>query len=193
VVKDSGEDPQAVRNQLSRWVKRGMILPLRKGLYTFHSDETESRPNVLYLANRLYEPSYVSLEYALSIYELIPDYVPVVTSVTTRKTLKLINTIGTFTYQHVLPQAFRGFVQDKQDGGQPVLTAEPEKAVLDFLYFNLHRVEADARGVMLESFRFQNLDSLKPERVLELVPCFRNAKILRTAEVLIAMIEAAKK
>lgn len=193
VIKDSGEDPQAVRNQLSRWVKKGLILSLRKGLYAFSNEDSGAKAGILYLANRLYEPSYVSLEYALSLYELIPEYVPVVTSVTTRKTLTIKNQLGQFTYQHVTPRAFRGFQQKKMEGESVVLMAEPEKAVLDFLYLNMRQFSRDFEGVLTDSYRFENLNSLKVPRIDELARHFNNLKLLRLAHQLKELITRKRK
>jgi predicted transcriptional regulator of viral defense system len=192
VIKDSGEDPQAVRNQLSRWAKKGFILSLRKGLYSFRPEDSGAKTDILYLANRLYEPSYVSLEFALSLYEIIPEYVPVVTSVTTRKTLTVKNPSGHFSYQHVTPNAFRGFRQKKMEGESAVLMAEPEKAVLDFLYLNMRQFGKDLESVLADSYRFQNLDSLDPKRIDELARCFNSPKLSRLANQLTELVTRQK-
>ena len=158
VVREEQAEYQVSRNQLSRWAKTGKLISLRKGMYAFHPDEvTAASPEILYIANRLYEPSYISMEYALSLYELIPEYVPVVTSVTTRKTMSFKNVLGNFNYQHVVPSAFRGFRQERQGLDRQVFVAEPEKAVLDFLYLNMSQLRKDFEGALIGSFRFQNL------------------------------------
>jgi len=192
VVREDQAEYQVTRNQLSRWAKTGKLVSLRKGMYAFHPDEVASAPEILYVANRLYEPSYISMEYALSLYELIPEYVPVVTSVTTRKTMSFKNALGQFSYQHVVPRAFRGFRQEKQEHDRQVFVAEPEKAVLDFLYLNRPKFRKDFEGVLIGSFRFQNLETLDPERIVELSECYGNGNLSRMANQLAVLIRKEK-
>lgn len=193
VVREDRAEYQVTRNQLSRWTKKGKLVSLRKGLYAFHPEEVASAPEILYVANRLYEPSYISMEYALSLYELIPEYVPVVTSVTTRKTMAFNNALGQFSYQQVVPSAFRGFRQEKQEHDRQVFVAEPEKAVLDFLYLNRSKFREDFEGALIDSFRFQNLGTLDPARVAELRGCYGNANIALMADKLNFLIRKEKK
>jgi len=138
--KASGAD----LNQLDRWCKQGLLLHLRRGLYIFGKDERRIEPSRLYLAGQLYQPSYISLEYALSRYGLIPEKVVDVTSVSTKKTARFTNDFGTFIYQTVKPSAFRGFISGKDEAGLPYFIAEPEKAVADFAYLNLKKIAAGA-------------------------------------------------
>ena len=192
VIREDQAEYQVNRNQLSRWVKKGALVPLKKGMYAFHPDAAAASPEMLYIANRLYEPSYISLEYALSLYELIPEYVPIVTSVTTRKTMSFKNAVGHFTYQHVVPRAFRGFRQEKQNPGRQVFVAEPEKAVLDFLYLNASKFREDFAGALTGSFRFQNLETLNPARIAELSPCYENRNLSAMADKLTDLIRKEK-
>ena len=192
VVREDHADYQVIRNQLSRWAKKGKLISLRKGMYAFHPEEVTSAPEILYIANCLYEPSYISMEYALSLYELIPEYVPVVTSVTTRKTMSFKNALGHFSYQHVVPRAFRGFRQEKQDHDRQVFVAEPEKAVLDFLYLNMSKFRENFEGVLIGSFRFQNLETLDPARIADLSECYGNGNLSRMADKLKDLIRKEK-
>jgi hypothetical protein len=172
-------------NQLERWRKQGLMLQLRRGLYMFGKAERKINPSRTYLAGQLYQPSYVSLEYVLSRYGLIPERVADVTSVTTKKTARFINDFGTFTYQTVKPAAFRGFIMQKDEAGLPYFIAEPEKAVADFVYLNLHRIPADAaEETLLESFRFQNPGSLRKKKIADYFGLFNSKKMTKIAEVL---------
>ena len=73
------------RNNLSRWIKKGLLIRLRREWYTF--PELLQRPEFShYIAGRFYRPSYISLFTALSIYGMIPEAVMSITSVTTLKT-----------------------------------------------------------------------------------------------------------
>ena len=133
----SGESGQVTRNQLERWRKSRRIIRLRRGLFILGDDDRRVELSGPYLANQLYGPSYVSLEYALNYYALIPERVIDITSVTSRKTMRVTNEAGTFIYQRILPKAYRGFKMVKCENGLTFFIAEPEKAVIDFLYLNL--------------------------------------------------------
>ncbi|KAF0126483.1 MAG: hypothetical protein FD189_1360 [Elusimicrobia bacterium] len=182
--KVSGED----LNQLGRWCKQGLLLQLRRGLYILGKDDRKIEPSRLYLAGQLYQPSYVSLEYALSRYSLIPERVADVTSVSTKKTARFSNDFGTFSYQTVKSSAFRGFISVKDEAGLPYFIAEPEKAVADFIYLNLGKIPAGlVEKTLLESFRFQHLDSLNKNKVTAYFGLFNNTKMREIGAVLRGM------
>ena len=74
-------DPADVRRQLSRWTAAGRLYQVRRGLYALAPPFQKVRPHPFLVANRLVQGSYVSCQSALAHYGLIPEYVPVVTSV----------------------------------------------------------------------------------------------------------------
>ena len=126
---------------LVRWQKKGYILKLRNGWYAFN--DTANSENIEWLAaNLIYAPSYISLHTALSWYNLIPDMVPVTTSVTTRKTNKFSTCFGDFYYHRIKPELFGfGYSLENMDAnsttgnpGRKIMVATPQKAILDFFY-----------------------------------------------------------
>ncbi len=132
------------RNNIGRWVKQGKIILLRQGYYSFPS--LLSQPDItFYLANKIYSPSYISLETAFSFYGMIPEGVVSVTSVTSRKTQSFKNPFGTFSYRTLRPELFFGFLPEtsRLSENWNVMIATPEKALLDFLYLNSHYSTAD--------------------------------------------------
>lgn len=78
-------DPADVRRQLSRWTKGGRLYQLRRGLYALAPPFQKVRPHPFLIANRMVRSSYVSCQSALAYYDLIPEHVPVITSVTTMR------------------------------------------------------------------------------------------------------------
>ena len=116
------------------WIKR-----VKRGLYELAYPEQIVLPD-LYVANKLYEPSYISLETALSHYQLLPETAAQVTSVTPNATRRFKNFHGLFTYFSVRPRAFAGYTLIRLQG-RTVRIAEPEKAVVDRLYMSLRRGE----------------------------------------------------
>jgi predicted transcriptional regulator of viral defense system len=125
-----GASETSVRFLLTRATKRGDVLKLRRELYTLPDQPASD----LEIANRLYYPSYVSFEYALAYYHLIPESVYEVTSATPR-TSRHFEVLGKgFTYRRIRRAAFTGY-RPERVGGHVVLIAELEKALVDSLYF----------------------------------------------------------
>ena len=120
--------------RLNEWQGKGYLRKIRRGYYTFADTAIDEK--ALYLiANKLYAPSYVSLELALSIYGLIPESVYAVTSVSSLKTAAFKTPIAQFSYRHLKPSLMFGYRLEAAHG-QNARVAELEKAVLDYLYLN---------------------------------------------------------
>lgn len=140
--------------QLHLWVKKGYLLKLRNGFYAFVKDREKIKSEEI--ATLLYQPSYLSLESALAWYGLIPEMVYAHVSVTARINRTFTNVFGTFIYRHLKAELFWGYTEIKTDHGHYLL-AEPEKALLDYIYLNLSRIRSDAD---FENLRL-NADMLK--------------------------------
>lgn len=115
---------------LTRAVKRGDVLKLRRSLYAL----TSPSPGDMQVANALYPPSYVSFNSALAYYHLIPESVYAVTSATPRSSTSFDALGKHFSYHHLKREAFTGYRAERVED-QTVWVAEPEKAVVDVLYF----------------------------------------------------------
>ncbi|MCE5191887.1 MAG: hypothetical protein LLG08_09050 [Actinomycetia bacterium] len=152
-------DRADVMRQLSRWVVSGKLVQLRRGLYAFSGSQARGlrTPDPYEIANRLVPGSYVSLSSVLARAGLIPEYVPVVTSVTTGRPARYVTPLGTFVYRHVKPAMFWGFETLQLGPDARAFAATPEKALLDLLY-----LEHDAADpAYLQELRVQNLDRLR--------------------------------
>ena len=120
-------------NNLTRWIKKGLLLRLKQGYYTF--PEYENVPGFLYfIANRIYNPSYISLQTALSFYGLIPEAIMQITSVSSLKTAVFKNNFGEYTYKTVKNELMFGYDLNKQSENRTLKIAHPEKALLDLFY-----------------------------------------------------------
>lgn len=122
------------RPRLSEWQHKGYIKKLRRGYYMF-ADAPLNEESLFLIANKLYSPSYVSFEMALSYYGLIPEGVYSITSACGKKTTKFKTPIGEFAYRKIKPELLFGYRLQKQTK-QRYKIAEMEKAVLDYLYLN---------------------------------------------------------
>lgn len=186
----SFEDEQTILNQLNRWKNKGLIIKLKKGIYILNEIDRKILPSDLFIANQLYYPSYISLEFALSYYGLIPEKVTQITSVTTKKTDKFINKLGTYIYQHIKTNAFKGFKIIKDDNDFDVFIAEPEKAILDFLYLKLNDIKIFDNDIFYESFRFQNVEKLKSKKIISFAKLFNNTKLIKLSEYFCEFIKS---
>lgn len=126
----TGSTEISIRFLLTRAVKRGDCLKLRRGLYAL----AEFLPNELEVANALYRPSYISFAFALSYYHLIPETVYTIASVTTRTTATFTALEKQYVYHRLKPQVFTGYQMALMQQRR-VAIADPEKALVDALYY----------------------------------------------------------
>lgn len=134
-------EPAFDRRRLSEWQEKGYIRMVIKGFYIF-SDLALNEQAVFEIANRIYSPSYVSFEMAMSYYGLLPESVYGITSATTLKTASFKSPIGDFLYRSIHPRLYFGFDLLKAREKLYKL-ASAEKAALDYLYLNPGVREAD--------------------------------------------------
>lgn len=168
-------------HQLSSWRKKGYLENVKKGLDVFVDEKGKVSPEEISFL--LYQPSYLSLEYALCHYGIIPEMVFTKTAVTTKTTRKFSNGFGTFSYRHIQPKLFFGYVTKETVSGKYLL-AEPEKALLDYLYFNLGKIddEHDVSGLRI------NKDELEKQIDRKKLDAYLNEFGVRKLERIIRMI-----
>ena len=154
--------------KLSRDVKNGKLIKIVNGLY-----ETDSNTSPYLLAGSIYGPSYISFEYALFFYGLIPEKVNVVTSATfNKKKKKIFNTsFGVYTYRDVPQTAYPEEIILKEENGYSYQIASKEKAICDKLYTlkpiknldNLRKLLFD--DLRIDKDIFESLDIEKIEKL----------------------------
>ncbi len=126
--------PDFGQNNITRWIKKGYLIRLRQGFYTF--PEYKGKPDYsFYFANRIYKPSYISLHTALSFYGMIPESVIQINSVTSLKTISFANDFGEYSYNSIKDNLMFGYDLKPMAEGRTIQFAKPEKALLDLLYF----------------------------------------------------------
>lgn len=145
----------APRNVISRLVKSGDLIRVKKGIYLFGPHYAKRPYSLEILANKIYGPSYVSREYALSYWGIIPEGVKEVTCMTTGKKKNFETPVGRFSY---LPQEAAAFslgvtyLKVSDDAG--ALIATPEKALFDLL---MARKEKNLTIELLRRLLFEDL------------------------------------
>jgi hypothetical protein len=179
-------DPGDVRRQLSRWCAAGRLVQLRRGLYALAGPYRRVRPEPFVIANRLVPSSYVSLESALHAHGLIPEQVPIVTSVTSGRGGRWDTPLGAFAYRNVRTGWFHGYRPLECGAGQSVLVATPEKALLDLV----HLTPGGDAPAYLESLRLQGLERLDLAALDRLAVASSRPKLRRAAVRLAEMAGA---
>lgn len=111
---------------LQRLEKKNIIKRIRKGQYLFSLKEVSD----FEIANFLVTPSYISLESALSFYGILSQFPYTITSITSKKSKKIIYQDKEYEFVHLDSKYFSGFTKKEK-----FLIASPEKALLDELYF----------------------------------------------------------
>lgn len=158
-------------NKISRDIRDGKLYKIINGLY-----ETDSNTPGYLLAGSIYGPSYISFEFALSYYGLIPERVSTITCATCdKKKKKEYNTdFGTFTYRDVPVFAYPEEIVLKEENNYSYQIATPEKALCDKLYTlvplnnyaNLENMLFNDLRIDEEEFNKLNVDKI--ERLSEL-------------------------
>lgn len=138
------------RNNFMRWVQKGYLVHLRRGMYAFA--EYKGVPEMsLYFAGRIYNPSYISLHTALSFYGIIPESVSQITSVTSLKTAVFKNEFGEYSYKSVREDLMFGYESRQLANGRTAAYATKEKALLDLLYlYPFYKTEQDLIDLRLD-------------------------------------------
>jgi hypothetical protein len=154
-------DYKSPRAKLTRLLKSGALIRVRKGLYLLGPRFKRTPYCLELLANMIYGPSYVSLERALQIYGLIPEYVEAITSVTAKLGKEFRTPIGHFLYAHCHPKSYSvGVTTRSFSEYENPLIATPEKALTDLLTIrrgkvtSMHQIEQ----ILLEDLRIEEED-----------------------------------
>lgn len=172
-------NPGDVRRQLSRWTAGGRLYQLRRGLYALASPFQKVKPHPFLIANRMVRNSYVSCQSALAFYGLIPEYVPVITSVTTARPARWETPFGVFEFRHIKTDLLRGYRLSEVSAGQQAFVATPEKALLDLIYLHPGGDSPEyLRELRLQNVERLNLDELQRQADLASPKLRRAVKIV---------------
>ncbi|MEN9446981.1 MAG: hypothetical protein RJA25_271 [Bacteroidota bacterium] len=144
-------------DKISELLKNGELLAVRRGLYVPGPETDLSIPNSFLIANHLRGPSYISLESALSYWNIIPERVYQISSVTLKTTKNYTTPIGRFSYQYLAAPYYSFGVQSvKLAAQQTALIASPEKALCDKIILTsgvLLRSISQTRDFLLDDMR----------------------------------------
>lgn len=175
-IKDieKSADKRFHRRRLNEWQDKDYIKKIIKGYYIFSDAKLDD--NALYgIANKIYSPSYISLETALSYYGLIPESVYAITSVSTRKTITFSTSIAVFSYRKIKNNLFFGYVIEKHDS-EVYKIASPEKAIIDLLYLKSDiRSYSDFEGLRINPGNF--IETINREKLFNYLKLYNNKRL----------------
>ncbi|MFC2023409.1 hypothetical protein ACFLT5_01580 [Chloroflexota bacterium] len=183
-----GVDPNDVRRQLSRWTETGHLYQLRRGLYALAPPFQKVEPHPFLVANYMMRSSYISFQSALRHYGLIPDIVPVTTSVTTGRPNRWETPLGVYAFRHVKPQLFSGYRLIDLGDSLQAFVATPEKALLDLV----HLQPGGDAPEYLKELRLQNLEALDLERLQHQAELASSPKLMRAVACVVELTQAER-
>ena len=157
------------KGKIARDIKKGKIFPLVKGIY-------ETDPNVFppYLAQFIYGPSYISFDYGLYYYGMIPE------AIYKRKIKTYTNKFGTFIYRDVPKAVYSLGVMVINKDSYSYQIASPEKALCDKLYtISPVKTLNDLKMLLFEDLRIDEdkFNELNKQDILGLAPLYRSTNL----------------
>ncbi|HOB98321.1 MAG TPA: hypothetical protein PKM43_06180 [Verrucomicrobiota bacterium] len=174
IVQAFDDRRDVVLTQMSRWMKQGRVIGLRRGWYTLAEPYRRATLAPAALANRMYRPSYLSGLWALGYYDLIPERVVWFTSVTPRVPRRFENPLGLFDYRNIKQEWFLGY-RTVAHGGTEILVAEPEKALLDHWHLTAGEWTAERLGEM----RYQNVELISARQLRDYALLYQSPRLDR--------------
>jgi predicted transcriptional regulator of viral defense system len=177
VVQLSNDKRETIRTQLYRWCQSGKLIGLRRGMYAFSEAYSKAPLHAAELANHLYHPSYISTQWAMSFYGLIPEKTVTYTCVSPRVSRTFENPFGLFNYQSLKTSVFFGYGSQTM-AGKTVTIADPEKALLDFWYLQKGNWTLER----IQEMRFQNTDLIDKTKLLSYAERFQSPRLLSIAK-----------
>ena len=132
IIKQIGDFADTAK-RLASMERSGEIVRLKRGLYVVDGSDFGFPPSMPICSNHIYGPSYVSLQWALSYYGLIPERVYSMTAVTVKRSRDFSNKLGRFTYIQVPEEYFHIGISTAMNDGANFLIATREKALCDMI------------------------------------------------------------
>lgn len=175
------------RDKISALIKKGELIRIKKGVYVLGERYRRNLYSREALANLIYGPSYISLEYALSFYGLIPERVEELTSMTCNRSKTFNNFLGRFNYHHSCPRHYPIGVTYQLQENIGFLIATPEKALADCVARRLdlatkNEVKAYVLGLRIG---ISDLAQMNPKRMEIIAKDYQNSQIRFLYEIII--------
>lgn len=177
------------RDKITDLIRKKVIIRIKKGLYIFGDDYRRYPFSRELLANLIYGPSYISLEYALHYHGLTPERVEALTSVTTGRSRSFITPVGLFKYRMIPIHAFQtGMMRIEQENGQSFLIAHPDKALADKIVCDRGieiKTQKAVYRYLMHDLRIDPsaLSEMNPEILAEFAMRYRSQKLKKLSKL----------
>jgi len=172
------------RGKINQWLQAGELIRVKKGLYVFGRSARRNPYNLELLANLIYGPCAISLNYALSYYGLIPEAVHTITSITSKRNKTFNTPIGEFTYVYLNPRKYAiGIQLQALRDNTSFLIASPEKALCDVVALSTKNLQINSKED-IEAFLFDDLridesafKTLSRIYIKQIADCYHNLRL----------------
>lgn len=170
------------RNKIQALLRSKELIRVKKGLYIFGEKIRREVYSKEVLANLIYGPSAISLEYALSYYGFIPERVEVITSITNNRNKRFYTPVGDFEYHYISPKKYSiGITQIELTSTKKFLIAVKEKALADVLMLRTEMLTTvtELHEHLIENLRIEgsSLKSLDYKIVSTIANVYRNKNV----------------
>ena len=181
---------------LNYWIKKlinkDILIPIKKGFYVSSffleklKDKNQTEEYFEYLAGIIRYPSYISLEYALAKYGLIPESVFIITSISKKTTRKYDSKLVAYSYRKIKDSIFTGFIE-KKFGRQIIRFATPSKALFDYLYLKKFTSDIEIENYLLKTGRinWSVLESVDKKLFIKYVDLSSSNKMSKILKILV--------
>ena len=150
------KDYKKPRDKIRGLIKNKDIVRVKKGLYVL-GKEYHKPYNKFVLANLIYGPSYITGQTALAFWNMIPERVELMISMTTKRKKQFETPVGRFSYGYCPKKAFNIGIQLEDVGDQKkILIASPEKALSDMIATQTHIATEKEMKEFLELMRLDD-------------------------------------
>ena len=181
-----------VNEKISNLIRNGDLIRLKKGFYTFSKPYQTKPIDLISVANSLYTPSYVSFDYALSFYGMIPERVSEITSATSKNEKLFETPIGRFSYKKVSIEAYSlgvDWIYDDIEGGRFIATAE--KALCDKIKYD-RGIGTLTQNSMIEYLKYDLRIDITTPLNYELIEIIATAYKSRNLKTLATIVKKGK-
>lgn len=172
------------RDKITNWLKTGELIRVKKGLYVFGKEAALTTFSKELLANLIYGPSAISLNYALSFYGLIPERTTTLTSITNKRDKSFMTPVGDFTYRYLSPKKYAVGIEllsiNEKSG---FLIASPEKALCDHIYLTDKKIKlttsSEVEHYLLDDLRIseEGLTQFRLKKIAEITALYRDKRL----------------
>lgn len=124
-----------INDKIAQLIRHKILMPIKRGLYVYMPLNNKNLLTTEIIANTLLSPSYVSLDYALSYYNTIPERVYEITSITTKRSKNFKTSYGVFSFRQIKKELFNIGLLIKNSHNATYIIASKEKALCDKIFF----------------------------------------------------------